>query len=123
MAHTTTVKVATYGVDWRYDAPIPHKLTDLIDVLQSVLERIPAEFRDTAEVDCGPDYEYGESYEAIRITFERPATPEEVEQQLSADREHWTQQLKQAQERIAYCESQLATRQLVAPQQDGGDEW
>lgn len=122
MAHTTTVKVATYGFNCRYDAPIPHKLTDLIDVLQSVLERIPAEFRDTAEVDCDPDHEYGESYEAIRITYERPATPEEVEARLSVDREHWTQQLKQAQERIAYCELQLATRPLVAPQQDGGEE-
>lgn len=76
MDYTTTVTVLRMGVDCRDDR-LPQTLDDAIEVLTRARERIPVEFRHTASFDCSPTYEFGEHYDALRVTYERPETPTE----------------------------------------------
>lgn len=87
---------------------VPHKLTEFQDWLAKAVLEIPPKYLGTAEIDFEPDYEFGEYYAAVRITYERQEAPEETATRITKEREHWSGQLEQARERVALCEQQLA---------------
>ncbi len=103
---TETVTVATWGT--MHDRPIPHNLTEFFAALNEVRLSIPSEYRAAAEIDLEPEYEFGDSYARLRVTYERPMTDEEEEAQRIKDRAHWLDQKDQAFARVAYCERELA---------------
>ncbi|MBB4192822.1 hypothetical protein [Rhizobium aethiopicum] len=79
-----TVREYGYGED-AVGYP-PHGLAEVIQILQETLMEIPPEFRSSAEVDYSPRYEYGESYDRLRIIYERPETAEEQTARITAER-------------------------------------
>lgn len=93
--------------EWKF-GDIPYKLDEFFAKLNEVRLSIPAEYRDSAEIDCDPEWERGESYARVRISYSRPMTEEEVAEQAAEDREHWAGQLQDAVERQAYCQKQIA---------------
>lgn len=104
--HTVTVKVRHCGAG-QNDGFAPHILVEFQAWLRSALDEIPADCLDSAEIDFEPDYEHGEHYSAVRITYERPETAEETAKRQAEHRAHWESQLASAHDRIAYCEQQL----------------
>lgn len=102
---TITEKVKTYGYDG--DADLPRLLVDAVQTFSEDLLSIPAEYRQTAEIDFEPGFEYGESYACVRITYERPETVEEAAARVASERAHWGDQLKAATDRVAYCLAQV----------------
>lgn len=103
--NTVTEKVKTYGYDG--DADLPILLVDAVQAFSEDLLSIPAEYRASAEIDFEPGFEYGESYPCVRITYERPETPEETAERLAGERGHWEGQLNQARARVDYCLAQI----------------
>lgn len=102
---TITEKVKTYG--YGGDADLPILLVDAVQAFGEDLLSIPAEYRESAEIDFEPCFEYGESYACVRITYERPETDEEAAERLAGERGHWEGQLKAAADRMAYCQAQI----------------
>lgn len=99
-----TEKVKTYGYGGEY---LPRSLTDAVRAFSKDWLSIPAEYRESAEIDFEPVFEYGESYACVRITYERPETDEEAAERLAGERGHWEGQLKAAADRVAYCQAQI----------------
>ncbi len=98
---TVTEKVKTYGYDG--DADLPRSLVDAVQTFSEDLLSIPKEFREDAEIDFEPGFEYGESYARVRITYERPETEQEVAARVANERAHWGDQLNQARSRVDFC--------------------
>lgn len=105
--HTVTVTVRHCGAG-QDDGFAPHNVSEFHRWLCVAMAEIPDDCLHTATIDFEPDYEYGEHYSAVRITYERPETADETAARISDRRKHWERQLNDAQERIAYCEQQLA---------------
>jgi hypothetical protein len=93
------VKRHIYGsirdVGYSYDTVI-----DVIAWLQSVLASVPVEYRDSVKISFDNDYEYGESYEQVRIYYTRLETDEEASRRISDEHAHRAQ-------RKAWLKSQL----------------
>ena len=102
---TVTEKVKTYG--YNGDADLPRSLVDAVQTLSEDLLSIPAEYREDAEIDFDPGFEYGESYARVSITYERPETDEEEAERLAGEHGHWLVQLNQARARVDYCLAQI----------------
>lgn len=102
---TVTEKVKTYGYDG--DADLPRLLVGAIQTFSEDLLSIPKEYRESAEIDFEPGFEYGESYACVRITYERPETAEEAATRTASERAHWGDQMKAATDRVAYCLAQI----------------
>lgn len=98
--NTVTEKVKTYGYDG--DADLPRLLVDAVQTLSEDLLSIPAEYREDAEIDFEPGFEYGESYARVRVTYERPETEAEAAARTASERAHWGDQLNQARARVGY---------------------
>lgn len=105
--HTVTVTVRHCGAG-QGDGFAPYNLVEFQAWLRSAMDEIPADCLASAEIDFEPDYEHGEYYSAVRITYERPETADETAARISDRRKHWEQQLNDAQELVTYCEQQLA---------------
>ena len=86
---------------------IPYRLSDMIAELALAQAEIPPEHRATAHVDCEPDYEFGEHYEAMRVTYSRPMDADELAAYHVEERKHWEGQLAEAEQRVAYCRGEL----------------
>lgn len=82
----TTITVREYGYGERAIGFPPRDLPQLIQALQETLLEVPPEYRDSAEVSFEPAWEFGESYEHVRITYERPETPEEEATRKATER-------------------------------------
>lgn len=107
MTNTITETVRYWGAcSDNGDVP-PRMLSDFMAELNAAMNEIPREYRATAEIDFDPDSEYGETYDAVRITYERPETPAETTVRLENERWHWNEQLATARERVAYCTAQI----------------
>lgn len=104
---TTTETIRHFGAG-KDNGSIPYKLEELINTLMQARMEIPQECWDGASVDCEPDYEFGEHYASMRITYERPMTPDEIVARNAENRRHWLGQLADAEKRIEYCNGQLA---------------
>jgi hypothetical protein len=104
--NTVTVTIREWGTCCD-SGNIPHKLEDFFAALNEARLSIPAEYRDGARVDCEPEYEHGESYGCVRVTYERPMTPTEIEARRLENRKHWNGQWNAAIERAVYCEAEL----------------
>jgi len=87
---------------------VPHKLSDLIAALNEAMAEIPPQFMEAAEVDCEPSYEFGETYERVRVTYRREMSQTEREEWRASEREHWDSQLDEAIKRAEYCRKQLS---------------
>lgn len=86
------------------DRQAPHGLDEVLLLLNEARLSIPAEYRSTAEIDFEPYFDCaGDSYPQIRITYERPETPEETETRAANERAHWDDQLNQARSRVDFC--------------------
>lgn len=66
---------------------IPDKLAGCIEWFQGKLQEVPEELRDTAEVSFDTRTEYGETYDNVCITYERPETDAEVVQRVKIERQ------------------------------------
>lgn len=80
-----TITVREYGYGGKA-LGLPRRLADAIQAFQETLLEIPPEYRNSAEIDFEPAWEYGESYEHVRITYERPETQEEEASRRSEER-------------------------------------
>lgn len=107
MNNTITETVRYWGACSDNGEVPPRMLSDFMDALDAAMNEIPREYRATAEIDFDPDQEYGETYDAVRITYERPETPAETTVRLANERAHWNEQLAAARERVTYCTGQL----------------
>lgn len=106
MEHTTTVTVRYWGAR-SPDGRIPYRAAEFLNAVQTAFNEIPEEYRDSAVFDADPDYEFGETYSALRLTYERPETTSEAEARVAAEREHWASERVSSVQRVAYCEAQL----------------
>lgn len=104
---TKTIKVRHYGICGD-DGNIPYDLAQFLYAIQAAFNEVPIKYLQTAEVDCEPDYEYGEHYAAVRITYERPMTDDELAEYRERERNHWNEQKAAAEARASYCAQQLA---------------
>lgn len=102
----TTVTVRYWGAcnDGRQ---APHRLVEFQDALEDAIAEIPKAHLDSAVIEFEPDFEYGEAYSAVRITYDRPETPEETAARIDGERAHWSEQLASARDRATYCMAQL----------------
>lgn len=85
----------------------PHRLSELIEILQETLMEIPSEFRATAEVDYSPRFEYGESYDRLRILYERPETTGEEASRKASEREAVTKWIEDQEALIRRRKAEL----------------
>jgi len=102
----TTETVLIAGIDCRH-RQLPRTLNEAIEMLCDAESAIPAEYRDSARVDFEPQCEYGEYYAQVRVTYSRPMTDAELEQHAADESKHWAEQLRCAEDRVAYCRSQM----------------
>lgn len=107
MEHTTTVTVRYWGT-CSPDRHIPYRAAEFLEAVQTAFNEIPEEYRDSAVFDADPDYEFGETYSALRLTYERPETPPEASARRAAERDHWRAQRAEAVQRIAICDEELS---------------
>ena len=82
-------KVTRYLVS---DAPysiegLPGTVSGMIRWLEKQLKAIPGKSRTTAKFEFTTEYEYGESYPRINITYEEPETDAELIKRLQVDAE------------------------------------
>ena len=103
----TTITVREWGYANCPHGTIPYRLPELIAELQAALMAIPEEHRHTATVDCEPDYEFGEHYAAMRVTYERPMNSDELAAMHVENRRHWEGQLADAERRVETCRREL----------------
>ena len=104
---SSAVTVRHWGVCSDEQNAVPSSLMAFRHELDKAIAEIPPEYLDSAEIDFRHDYEFGESYDACRITYERPETPEETAARIDGERAHWSEQLASARERVTYCTAQL----------------
>lgn len=71
------IVVREYGYDPSSVGYPPRALSEVIQILNETLLEIPSEYRASAEVDYSPRWEFGETYDRLRIMYERPETKEE----------------------------------------------
>ncbi|RVO55187.1 hypothetical protein CN090_04530 [Sinorhizobium meliloti] len=86
---------------------IPHKLEEFVAALQAALDEVPAEHKHTAEVDCDPEHEYGESYAAVRVTYDRPMTEEEIAAEEAEERRRAIRRMRIAEREVAIMRERL----------------
>jgi hypothetical protein len=67
----------------RSAAGYPESLPEFIEWLQSILETVPAEYRDSVTVEITSREEYSAR---IEISYYRPATAEEERERIEKDR-------------------------------------
>lgn len=107
---------------------VPRKLDDIINALIEARLEIPQEYWGEAYVECEPDCEHGEYYPRLIVAYSRPETPEEAAERKACERNHWQAQLREAQQRVAYCEEMLSEKDMqssevpIAVVQQGGVE-
>jgi hypothetical protein len=110
--NTVTEKVKVWGVHDEFPEP---NLGKFLDELDHVYYSIPAELRASAIIDFDPYYDCaGDAYAQVRITYDRPATPEDIALWTADARKNWMDQLEEARERVAYCTAQLDTLPAAA---------
>ena len=84
MTDLITVEVYKHG----YSEDIPTRPHELMEFLQSKIDVIPAEFMESARIEIGLDYEFGETHLGVKITYERPKTDEELDKEDRLDSEY-----------------------------------
>jgi len=100
-----TENAKVYGVTT--DAP-EHNLARFLDEMDNVYHNIPFEYRPSAMIHFEPYHDCaGDVYEQVRVTYERPETPDETSGRLAGEYENWSKQLEQARKRVAYCIAQI----------------
>lgn len=82
---TTTVVVRHWGV-CNDNGHAPHNLEQFMYALQDAMAEVPGEYQSSAEIDFDPDYEFGETYAAVRVTYERPMTESERNDYIAEER-------------------------------------
>lgn len=102
---TVTETVATWGT--ACGNFVPHRLEDFLLAVSEACAAIPDEYSHTAEIDCTPQYEFGEAYSQVVISYERPMTDEEIAADKADRLQHWRDQHRQAYEREKYCWEQI----------------
>lgn len=81
-----TVEVREFGYSGDDDGYPPHNLKNAIAAFQAALAQIPEEYRDNASIDFEPHWSHGETFEQVRITYERHETDEEAASRVAAER-------------------------------------
>ncbi|MGG7534703.1 hypothetical protein [Rhizobium sp. 12,4] len=81
---TITVREFGYGADCQ-DYP-PHNLRGAIEAFSAALDEIPEPYRETASIDFEPYWSHGETFEYVRITYDRPETEAETASRIAAER-------------------------------------
>lgn len=102
-----TVTVRQYGYGEDSAGFPPHSLPAAIQALQETLLEIPLEYRESAEVSFEPAWEYGESYEQVRITYERPETEAEEAARRSEERANLTKWIDETEALIRRRKAEL----------------
>lgn len=88
----------------------PHGLSEVIKILQETLMEIPTEYRSSAEVDYSPRWEFGESYDRLRIMYERPETADEENARLDVERASITKWITEQESLIARRKAELGIK-------------
>ncbi len=106
--HYTRVVVRKYGT-LGGNGNIPNTLDEMIAALSAARDEIPEEYRTTAEVDCSPDCEFGEYYDAMMVYYYRPENKEEKAKRLADE-------ITQALDRVVRARKELdaALRRMEA---------
>ncbi|OKP79744.1 hypothetical protein BTE77_06540 [Ensifer adhaerens] len=83
-----TIFVREYGYSGNYDSAgyPPHSLQQAIQIFQEALLEIPSDYRGDAWIDFEPAWSHGETYERVRIGYERPETAEEAATRADEER-------------------------------------
>lgn len=83
---TITVRTYGYGHDAELCGLPPHGLAETIAILQEALLEIPPEYREQAEVDFSSQWELGETYDRLCITYSRLENDDEAESRQALER-------------------------------------
>ena len=94
------VTVTLFNQDKHCGGWIPGNLGDAIAWLQNFLEKVPAEYRDSAWIEISSYDDYGSSIVDIEISYKRPPTEADKQQRLNEERERFEE--VDARERLAY---------------------
>ncbi|MBY3263897.1 hypothetical protein HFO15_19925 [Rhizobium laguerreae] len=81
-----TITVREYGYSMDCQGYPPHNLRDAISAFSAALDEIPEPYRDTASIDFEPYWSHGETFEYVRVTYDRPETDEETTSRIAAER-------------------------------------
>lgn len=103
--NTKRVEMVVYGVDG--DKHAPSNLKECIAEFTRALSAIPEEYRDSAEISFEPLWSHGETFSQVQIDYERPMTPDELSEFNKSERDHWIEQLNNAEERVAMCKREI----------------
>ena len=99
--------------EWaQYDGgDLPKKAVDVIALLSGVLDAIPAEYREGAELTIDSHTSWDQSIATMRISYERPPTPDEIAARRSKSKSRAMDDLELARRRVADEERRLAELQ------------
>jgi chaperonin GroEL (HSP60 family) len=86
MTREVTVTVREYGYGADDHGYPPHNLKEAIAAFQEALSEIPEALRDNASIDFDPYWSHGETFERVRITYERPEAAEETASRVAEER-------------------------------------
>lgn len=103
------VNVRKYGGRYNQErvGDVPTELDDLIQVLQETRLEIPPEHRANARVSIEPEGDYDNGIDCLSIYYYRPRTPEEIAADDARQKAHWEQQVRDAEQRLHYCQNEL----------------
>ena len=105
MERTTRVEVLRMGCDGE---DIPHGLLAFTARLNAAAQEIPTQYLEHAEIDVEPEWEHGEAYTAVMVSYARPETPAEKAARVEQERADWQWRLDEARAHAARCEERLA---------------
>lgn len=104
--HYTCVIVRKYGT-LEDNGSIPHSLDDMIAALTAARDEIPEEYRDSAEVDCDPEFSCGDYFAAMEVSYYRPENEEERAKRLAEERLAAKQRAARAQRDLEIAQERL----------------
>jgi hypothetical protein len=104
--HYTRVVVRKYGT-LGGNGNIPNTLDEMIAALSAARDEIPEEYRTTAEVDCSPDCEFGEYYDAMMVYYCRPENEQEKAARVDDERRAAKRRAAQAQRDLEIAQERL----------------
>lgn len=102
-----TIIVREYGYGEKAVGYPPHNLKEAIQFFQETLLEIPPEYRDSAAIDFEPMWSYGESYEHVSITYERPETEAEEASRKAEERATMTKWIDEQEALIRRRKAEL----------------
>ena len=89
----------------------PEKVVDVIAWLSTVLDGIPAEYRNNATFEIDSETSWDQSLAKLEISYERPPTPAEIQARRTESEMRARSDLEHAKRMVAVEERRLADLQ------------